>query len=91
METKPKIKNIRAGKLLLKFLEETDYFEKWHNLGLCAFTRDLHHRLHIDRAEHLQMNRFIHYNEPKNNKYAYWFEPGDKQARIDYLKRLLNE
>lgn len=89
MGTKPKIKNIRAGKRLLQFLEETDYFERWHDLGLCVFIQHLHNQLHIDYAEYLQMRRFLYHNKPKHNKYGYWFQPGDKQARIDYLKKLL--
>jgi len=87
---KPKVKNIRGGKLLLKFLEETDLWEKWSVLGLCIFARNLYRRCHIDTNQYSQVSRFIYYNNPNKNQYsAYWFKIGDKQARINHLRKLL--
>ena len=93
METKtkkPKVKNIRGGKLLLKFLEETDLWEWWDSTGLCLFAKKLYERCQIDSNQYSQVWRFMYYNNPNKSPYSvYWFKMGDKQARINHLRKLL--
>lgn len=90
METKSKIKGIRGGKLLLKYLESLDWLERFDIRGLCAFAVHLLRYLIINDKQYDEIMKFIHENSPKT-KYneGYWFKPRDKQARIDYLKQVL--
>lgn len=90
MMTKSKIKNIRGGKLLLKHLESSDLFEIGGIKGLCSFALHLLKYSRINDEQHTEVMKFISENEPETlYSENYWFKPRDKQARIDYLRKLL--
>lgn len=58
--------------------------------GLCSFAYHLLKYSRINDKQYDEIIDFIFENKPKTPyNEAYWFKPGDKQVRIDYLKQLL--
>lgn len=80
-------------KILLHYLENTDYWETYYCTGLCDFVGVLNKETKWAKFPGICkiMLNFINSNFPKNSYGVFWFEPTDKQVRIDYLKKLLNE
>lgn len=92
-------KKRRLVKKLLYYLEETNLWDECKCMGLCSFIMHLKLYNLISSKTHIELLLLLHDYHPMeifplehNNSYrAYWFPMGDKQPRIDYLKRLLNE
>lgn len=90
-------KQRKMVKKILYYLEETDFWEKEVCYGLCDFARVLRFKDLLIKKELEIFYSFktsfgpskIYFKEYPSRG-VYWFEPGDKQPRIDYLKRLLN-
>lgn len=90
-------KQRKLVKKILYYLEETDFWEKEACYGLCDFVRVLRFKDLLIKKELEIFYSFkanfgpskIYFKEYPSRG-VYWFEPGAKQPRIDYLKRLLN-
>ena len=86
-------------KTLLHYLENTDYWEAFESQGLCGFVSKLYSKYLISQNMYNAFYAFEYFYRPKDlfplefntDYYPYWFPAGNKQLRIDYLKRLLNE
>lgn len=91
-------KKRRLVKKLLYYLEETNLWDEWECMGLCGFVRVLRFKDLLTRKE-LEIFYYFKtdfkpskiYFKEYPSRDVYWFKPGAKQPRIDYLKRLLNE
>lgn len=91
-------KDRKLIKKLLYYLEETTLWEDLNVVGLCQLIRELKGSNKINRIKYkrfMQLLRKIrpHYIYPDEfiSDAIYWFNRFDKNIRINYLKRLLNE
>ena len=70
--------------MLLELLEK---YPVYFDTGLCSFIGILNHKGIIDYNTYFILKSWIIENPPKvKHELAYWFKPGDKKARIQYLK-----
>ena len=76
----------KTAKFLLELSEKyPDHFKT----GYCEFITRLYSKMCINDKEYFILYNFIRNNKPKEAIDAFWFERGDLQSRIEYLKNFI--
>ena len=85
-----KLLHIKSKEVVL-LLELLEKYPEYFNFGLCYFIRLLSRDDKITYKQHQKLAKWINRNYPKGRKKisAFWFESGNKEARIQYLKTFI--
>lgn len=76
----------KTAKFLLELSEKyPDHFKT----GYCEFIVNRYNKMYINDEEYYRLRNFVRNNKPKEATDAFWFEKGDLQSRIEYLKNFI--